>query len=78
MVKAQLLLTAAAVAAVSAFSPNAPQTVRPTQSCEMNRLFSSGVKRMVDMILGHINDGELTALVAKKEMKLEFQRREKI
>ena len=31
MVKAQLLITAAAVAAVGAFSPfNAPQTVRPT------------------------------------------------
>ena len=28
MVKAQLLLTAAAVAVVGAFSPNAPQTVR--------------------------------------------------
>ena len=28
MVKAQLLITAAAVAAVGAFSPNAPQTVR--------------------------------------------------
>lgn len=30
MVKAQLLITAAAVAAVGAFSPNAPQTVRST------------------------------------------------
>jgi hypothetical protein len=28
MVKAQLLLTAATVAVVGAFSPNAPQTVR--------------------------------------------------
>ncbi len=31
MVKAQLLITAAAVAAVGAFSPNAPQTVRSTK-----------------------------------------------
>jgi hypothetical protein len=31
MVKAQLLLTAAAVAVVGAFSPNAPQTVRLTE-----------------------------------------------
>ena len=31
MVKAQLLLTAAAVAVVGAFSPNAPQTVRMTK-----------------------------------------------